>query len=173
MKEHHSLLLTSPLRRKSWGIIQAGVLKPQVTTTLQWLKLPPQPRNHNRCPIHPVFLPGGNPLKKFIHLIHILSSSISLVTLLQRSKCPFRKSRSMIVNIEPLDLPIPNLTAQSIRNILLCLARMKLKIGTFYSSSVPRIGKWIQGKETLEKVKVGMYSKESFAQLDKNGYMQN
>ena len=127
MKEHHSLLLTSPLRRKSWGIIQAGVLKPQVTTTLQWLKLPPEPRNHNRCPSHPVFLPGGNPLKKFIHLIHILSSSISLVTLLQRSKCPFRKSRSMIVDIKPLGLPIPSLTAQSKRNILLRHTRTKFE----------------------------------------------
>ena len=69
----------------------------------------------------------------------------------------------MIVDIEPLGLAIPNLKAQSIRNILLRHARMKLKIGTSYSSSILRIGKRIQGKETLEEVKVGMNSKESLA----------
>jgi len=69
----------------------------------------------------------------------------------------------MIVEIEQLGLPIPTLTTQSIRNILLRHARMKLKISTSYPSSIPRIGKWIQGKETLEKVKVGMNFKESLA----------
>ena len=127
MKEHHSLLLTSPLRRKSRGIIQACTLKPQVAATLQRLELPPKPRHNNRRPSHPFFPPLSNFLRKFTHLIYILSTSIPLVTLLQRSRSPFRKSRSMIVDIKPLGLPIPSLTAQSIRNILLRHTRTKFK----------------------------------------------
>jgi len=72
-------------------------------------------------------------------------------------------SRSMVINIKPLCLPIPNLMVQSIRSILLRHARMKLEISSSYSSNIPKIGKWIQGKETLEKIKVGMNSKESLA----------
>ena len=173
MKEHDSLISISPLRRKSRAVIQASIFKPQITATLQWLNLPPEPRHYNRPPSHPLLSPFSDLLKKFLYLIVIFSTSIPLVTLLRRTRSPFRKTRSMIIDIEPLGLPIPNLTAQSIQNILLRHARTKLKVSTSYPSSIPRIGKWIKGKQTLEKVKVGMYSKESFAQLDKNGYMQN
>jgi len=62
---------------------------------------------------------------------------------------------------------------QSIWNIPLRHTRMKLKICTSYPSSIPRIGKRIQGKETLEKIKVRVNPKESFAQMDENGYMKN
>ena len=79
----------------------------------------------------------------------------------------------MIIDIEPLGLPIPNLTAQSIQNILLRHARTKLKVSTSYPSSIPRIGERIQGKETLEKIKVRVNPKESLAQMDENGYMKN
>ena len=73
----------------------------------------------------------------------------------------------MIANIKPLGPPIPNLTTQSIWNILIRHARKKLKIGTSYSSNILQIGKWIQGKETFEKIKVGVNSKKSLAQMDK------
>ena len=75
----------------------------------------------------------------------------------------FQEEQEYVADIKPLDLPIPNLTTQSIRNILLRHARTKLKISTSYPSSIPMIGKRIQGKETLDKVKVGMNSKESLA----------
>jgi len=99
--------------------------------------------------------------------------SIPLVTLLRRPRSPLRESRSMIANIKPLGPPIPNLTTQSIWNILLCHARTKLKIGTSYSSNILQIGKWIQGKETFEKIKMGIDPKESFAQMNKNCYVQD
>jgi hypothetical protein len=87
---------------------------------------------------------------------------IPLVTLLGRSKSPFWESGSMVINIKPLRFPIPNLTAQSIRDILIRHARTKLKISTPYPSNIPKIGTRIQGKKILEKIKMRMNSKKNF-----------
>ena len=79
----------------------------------------------------------------------------------------------MVINIKPLRFPIPNLTTQRIWDILLRHAKTELVISTPYPSNVPKIGTRIQGKKTLEKIKMWMNSKESFAKLNKNGYVQN
>jgi len=79
----------------------------------------------------------------------------------------------MVIDIKPLRFPIPNLTAQSIQGILLRHARAKLEINTPHPSNVPKTGTWIQGKETFEKIKMGMNPRECLTELDKNSYMQD
>ena len=66
----------------------------------------------------------------------------------------------MVIDIKPLRFPIPNLTAQRIRDILLRHARAKLEISTLRPSNIPKIGIRIQGKEAFEKVKMGMNPKK-------------
>jgi len=62
----------------------------------------------------------------------------------------------MVIDIKPLHFPIPNLTAQRIQDILLRHARVKLEISTPHPRNIPKIGIRIQGKETFEKIKMGM-----------------
>jgi len=66
----------------------------------------------------------------------------------------------MIIDIKPLRFPIPNLTAQRIWDILLLHARAKLEISAPYPRNIPEIGIWTQGKETFEKIKMGMNPKK-------------
>ena len=79
----------------------------------------------------------------------------------------------MVVNIKPLRFPIPNLTAQSIWDILIRHARMKLEISTPYPTNITKIGTQIQGKKTLEKIKMRINSKKGLTNLNKNSYVQN
>ena len=79
----------------------------------------------------------------------------------------------MVIDIKPLSFPIPNLTAQSIWDILLRHTRAKLEISTPHPSYIPKIGTRIQGKETLEKIKMGINPKKCLTQMDKNSYMQD
>ena len=64
------------------------------------------------------------------------------------------------MDIKPLRFPIPNLTAQRIRDILLRHARTKLEINNPTPRNIPKIGICVQGKETFEKIKIGMNPKK-------------
>ena len=66
----------------------------------------------------------------------------------------------MVIDIKPLRFPIPNLTAQRIRDILLRHARMELEISTPHFGNTPKIGAQIQGKETFEKIKMRVNPKK-------------
>jgi len=50
---------------------------------------------------------------------------------------------------------------------------MKLQVSTPHSGNIFNIWMGYQGKEALEKIKMGMNSKESFAQMHKNRYMKD
>ena len=160
IKKHHSFISTCLLRRKSRGIIQSYILESKMTAALQGLNLPPKPGRDNCSPSHPLPSPLSNPLEKLSHLISITSRHTPLVTLLRRSRSPLRKSGSMVIDIKPLCFPIPNLTAQSIWDILLRHTRAKLEISTPHPSYIPKIGTRIQGKETFEKIKMAMNPKK-------------
>ena len=110
---HHSLISASLLWRKSRRIVQSRIFKSKVAAALQGLDLPHKPTRNNCSPSHSLLPPLSNSLKKLSHLIHIFSMRIPLVTLLWRSRSPFRKGRGTVINIKPLRFPIPNLTAQS------------------------------------------------------------
>jgi len=75
------------------------------------------------------------------------------VVLLWRFRSPLRKSRSMVIDIKPLRFSIPNLTAQRIRDILLCQARAKLKISTPTLAILLRLGYEFKEKRLLKRSK--------------------
>ena len=150
MKEDHSLIPTSLLRQKLRGIIQSCILKPRMDTALQGLDLAPKPGRDNCSPSHPLPSPLSNPLEKLSHLISITSRHTPLVTLLQGSSSPLRKSRSMVIDIKPLCFPIPNLTAQSIWDVLLRHARIELEISTPTLAIFLRLGYEFKEKRLLK-----------------------
>jgi len=127
IKKHHSFISAGLLRREPRGIIQSHVFESKSTAALQGLDLPPKPERDNCSPSHP---PSqlSNPLEELSHLISIASRHTPLVTVLRRPRGPLWKSRSMVIDIKPLCFPIPNLTAQRIRDIFLRHAGTKLEI---------------------------------------------
>ena len=155
MKEHHSLISTSLLRRKSRGILQFYILETRVDAALQGLYLSPKPRRHNRSTSHPLPLLLSNLREKLSHLISITSRHTPLVTLFQRSRSPLRKDKSMVIDIKPLGFPIPNLTTQSIWDILLRHTRAKLKISTPTLAIFLRLGHGFKEKRLLKRSKWG------------------
>ena len=51
--------------------------------------------------------------------------------------------------------------------------KTKLKIGTTNRGNIPKVRTWIEKKQALKEIKVGIDSKESFAQMDKNSNAEN
>jgi len=78
----------------------------------------------------------------------------------------------VVLHIKPLGPPIPYLLGL-ILNVGISHFRSQLKICPSNSGYGGIVGIWVQSKQSLEQIKMGMDSKESFAQMHEDGKMKD
>ena len=111
----------------------------------------------------------------FLHLLHFLTQGCGAPGLLHHQSVPDirRQGRIWIGSVEPSVVPTLQRSFEGEAHILCTSPLMKLETGSPNYANLPPFLSWFEDKKMAEQSKMGLDAKESFAQMDEGGNVED